>query len=202
MPVGGDPRGVLPDPDPPREPPDREAHRVGDAPQLCVNLPERTASNDEERCRDQPAGAEPESAATTRMIHLRMRAATTAKSASARRHRGWPTDCITLAVLVGAAGAAPGRPRPVTDKPGTIPAAFTERSYGPGQPATLVVWKRLPAFTVRLFRAGPEGSRTYRADVMTGVPVGVRCACAWNRRRESRSSSALRIARAACTSLA
>jgi hypothetical protein len=79
----------------------------------------------------------------------------------------------TVAVLglLTAAGTAGGAP-PVVDEPGSIPAAFTERSYVPGQKAELVVWRRLPPITLRVYRVGPETARARGNDSMTGVPVG------------------------------
>ena len=52
-----------------------------------------------------------------------------------------------------------------------IAAAFTKRSYAPGDAARLRVWTSGGSVTIQLFRAGPERVRTRRNDVMNGVPV-------------------------------
>ena len=63
---------------------------------------------------------------------------------------------------------------PNADERKSIPAAFTARSYAPGNEARLVVWSRPRDLTIQLFRAGPEKTRSLRDDVMRGIPVTVR----------------------------
>jgi len=92
-------------------------------------------------------------------------------AAGARRS----TVCLAVAVGLAAipgADAATTPSHPVSDEPGTIQAAFGERSYAPGSSAGLVVWNGPSRLTVQFFRAGPEGGKSVRPDVMTGVPVG------------------------------
>jgi hypothetical protein len=78
-----------------------------------------------------------------------------------------------LSLLAAAALAAPSQPRPIA-------AAFTARSYRPGDTARLSLWTGPLEATLQLFRAGPEGVRTRANDMMNGVavsrPVRVRLA--------------------------
>ena len=57
------------------------------------------------------------------------------------------------------------------DEPRTIRAAFGDRSYAPGDRAVLTVRSVLAAATLTILHAGPEGTRTKRSDVLTGVAV-------------------------------
>jgi hypothetical protein len=61
---------------------------------------------------------------------------------------------------------------PITDEPKSIPAAFDARSYAPGSVGHLILMRPEPRLTVRLYRAGPERTRSLRDDVMRGVQVG------------------------------
>jgi hypothetical protein len=76
--------------------------------------------------------------------------------------RRWLVLVVVVAVLGGraSAGLAAG-----------FEAHFTDRSYGPGDRAILVVSGASSA-SVQIFHAGPEQTRTTRDDVMNGVPVG------------------------------
>jgi hypothetical protein len=89
---------------------------------------------------------------------------------------------LLLAGLVFVAGD--GRDRPANasaagaertsaprDEPRTIRAFFEERSYAPGERATLVVYAAVPTVEATILHAGPEGARVIRKDVLTGVPV-------------------------------
>ena len=51
-------------------------------------------------------------------------------------------------------------------------AAFTRRSYAPGQGARLQLWTPAAHLTGQFFRAGPEQKRSARDDVLGGVPAG------------------------------
>ena len=86
-----------------------------------------------------------------------------------RRHRTAIVAAAAFAALAVRAGAATG---PVTtDEPRSLPAAFQERSYAPGDRAQLVLWRRTPRVTLRLYRVGPERQRTRATDVLLGVPA-------------------------------
>jgi N,N-dimethylformamidase beta subunit-like protein len=61
-----------------------------------------------------------------------------------------------------------------TDEPGAVVAAFSQRSYAPGQGARLQLWTPAAQLTGQFFRAGPEQKRSARDDVLGGVPVGPR----------------------------
>jgi N,N-dimethylformamidase beta subunit-like, C-terminal len=104
------------------------------------------------------------------MILLRMRGATRAKCASGPGRALGGGALAALALAVGAA-AGPSAAPPVTDEPGSIPAAFLRRSYAPGERAVLGVWRPAGRLTIRFYRVGP-GARARRNDVMTGVAVG------------------------------
>ena len=93
-----------------------------------------------------------------------------------RRHRA----AIVATVVFGAATQAGAAP-PTTDEPRSLPAAFQERSYAPGDRARLVLWRRTPRVTVRLYRVGPERQRTRANDVLLGVPVGSARTVLWRR---------------------
>jgi hypothetical protein len=75
---------------------------------------------------------------------------------------------VGTAVLASAAGA---RGPATTDEPGSIVAAFQQRSYAPGQRAELRLWTVVPHVTARFFHAGPERLRSARDDVLGGVPA-------------------------------
>jgi hypothetical protein len=68
-----------------------------------------------------------------------------------------------------------------TDEPGSFPAAFTARSYGPGSTASLALWAHAARVTVRFFRVGPERRRAPRDDVLLGVPLGPGRSTPWHR---------------------
>src|SRR5579862_3097078 len=53
-----------------------------------------------------------------------------------------------------------------------LDAAFTQRSYAPGEAGTLVVASDVESFTAQVFRAGTESVPTYANNVMNGVPAG------------------------------
>ncbi len=61
-----------------------------------------------------------------------------------------------------------------------LDAAFSQRSYAPGETASLVVATDVGGFTVQVFRAGPESQPTYANDVMNGVAVGDPGAVPWS----------------------
>jgi hypothetical protein len=98
-----------------------------------------------------------------------------------RGRRGNPGQCakavgcalagsVVAAALLASTSTAAG---PVTtDEPGSIVAAFADRSYAPGQGARLALWTPVPSLTAQFFRAGPERTRTSRDDVLGGVPAG------------------------------
>jgi N,N-dimethylformamidase beta subunit-like, C-terminal len=75
---------------------------------------------------------------------------------------------VVAAVLASAAGA---RGPVTTDEPGSIVAAFQQRSYAPGQRAELRLWTVVPHVTAQFFHAGPERLRSARDDVLGGVPA-------------------------------
>ena len=97
-----------------------------------------------------------------------------------RRHRTAVAAALALAVLPAARAAE--EPAPVTtDEPHSLPAAFAERSYAPGESARLVLWRRVPRVTVRLYRVGPGKRQTRATDVLLGVPAGPARTVAWRR---------------------
>jgi len=77
-----------------------------------------------------------------------------------------------LAVLWKSRGAPAGRPRIVTDRPLSLPAAFAERSYGPGAHALLRVTSWRGPFTVQILHVGPERVPTRSNEVVHGVAIG------------------------------
>ena len=81
---------------------------------------------------------------------------------------------VAIGLLIAAllASAASARGPATTDEPGSLVAAFAQRSYAPGQRAELRLWTAVPHVTGQFFRAGPERLRSYRDDVLGGVPVG------------------------------
>lgn len=83
--------------------------------------------------------------------------------------RAFTGAVVVAAVLASAAGA---RGPAATDEPGSIVAAFQQRSYAPGQPAELRLWPVVPPHvTAQFFHAGPERLRSARDDVFGGVPA-------------------------------
>jgi hypothetical protein len=81
---------------------------------------------------------------------------------------------VTLLVAAGLGGDdAPAvvDSRERQDEPNTIRAAFAARSYAAGDDAVLSIRTDRRDVRLRVFQAGPEGTRTQRADVITGVPV-------------------------------
>jgi len=78
----------------------------------------------------------------------------------------WPPDDPT---------SPPARERVSTprDEPRTIRASFAERSYASGEAALLTLLADAPVVTLRMFHAGPEGTRNRRPDVMTGRLVSL-----------------------------
>jgi hypothetical protein len=77
--------------------------------------------------------------------------------------------------MVAAALLAPvasARGPSTTDEPGSLVAAFAERSYAPGQSTELRLWTAVPHVRGQFFRAGPEKLRSPRDDVLGGVPAG------------------------------
>jgi hypothetical protein len=75
-------------------------------------------------------------------------------------------------VTVGLAPAALASGPVRTDEPGAIVAAFSQRSYAPGQGARLQLNASVGQLTGQFFRAGPERKRSARDDVLGGVPAG------------------------------
>src|SRR5262249_23834042 len=86
---------------------------------------------------------------------------------------------IAVAILpcAGAALAAPI----VTDEPGSFPAAFSARSYAPGDTAALSLWAHAPRVKIRFFRVGPNPRHVRRYDELVGVPVGRARTVAWHK---------------------
>jgi hypothetical protein len=78
---------------------------------------------------------------------------------------------IPLMLAIGVAATAFLAFAPGAHAAEPLAAAFTKRSYAPGDAARLWVWTSSRSVTVQLFRAGPERVRTRRNDVMNGVPV-------------------------------
>jgi hypothetical protein len=104
------------------------------------------------------------------MIHLRIRGRRDKQAQCASGFRyALP---VTVAAVAALAPAAPAGGPVTTDEPGSIVAAFAERSYAPGQGAALHLWTPVPQLTARFFRAGPEEKRSARDDVLGGVPAG------------------------------
>ena len=78
----------------------------------------------------------------------------------------------SAAVLATVAAGAFGGAAPSARAPTPLLAAgFTERTYAPGDRASLVVTARARTLTIQVFRSGPEALPTRRNDVMLGVPV-------------------------------
>ncbi len=77
-----------------------------------------------------------------------------------------------LAVLWKSRGASAGRPRIVTDRPRSLPAAFAERSYRPGAHAVLRVTSWRGPFTAQILHVGPERVPTRSNEVVHGVTMG------------------------------
>src|SRR5207342_2591805 len=106
--------------------------------------------------------------ATTMTIKVRVlgRRGTRRQCASMSR-RAFTGAVVVAAVLASAAGA---RGPVATDEPGSIVAAFQQRSYAPGQRAELRLWPVVPRHvTAQFFHAGPERLRSARDDVLGGV---------------------------------
>src|SRR6478609_308234 len=95
--------------------------------------------------------------------------------------RGHRTAIVAVAALALAVRAGAATAPVTTDEPRSLPAAFQERSYAPGDPAQLVLWRRTPRVTLRLYRVGPERQRTRANDVLLGVPAGPARKVAWRR---------------------
>src|SRR5258708_34396420 len=76
---------------------------------------------------------------------------------------------VAAAVLASAAGA---RGPVTTDEPGSIGAAFQQRSYPPGERADLRLWPGVPPGIAPFFHARPERPRSARDDGPGGVPGG------------------------------
>lgn len=87
---------------------------------------------------------------------------------------------LRLTVDAGGARRVYGGQRPATPEAGRAPvvrllgieAAFTERSYAPGQRMRLRVAADAGELTGQVYRSGPEEEYTDRADDMKGVAVG------------------------------
>src|SRR5262249_39690536 len=75
-------------------------------------------------------------------------------------------------VLLGVSAAGAQTPRTVTDEPYSVPAAFAQRSYAPGDRASLAVWGRRPSLVGRFYRVGLGAGRVRGSDVMVGTPDG------------------------------
>ncbi len=63
-----------------------------------------------------------------------------------------------------------------------VEAAFTQRSYAPGQEATLTVETDVRRLLLQVFRSGPEETPTYRNDILNGVAVTGQSRIAWSKR--------------------
>ena len=126
-------------------------------------------------------------ASTARTARARRILLRTEEAGASRRvkcARGIRRHCGRVAVAGAAAlcyaipvGAAPAPA--TTDEPGSLPAAFRQRSYAPGAAAELVLWRRTPRVTLRLYRIGAKGTR--RNDVLPGTPVGPPRTVRWRR---------------------
>src|SRR5206468_9849264 len=95
-----------------------------------------------------PAASRAEAAATT-MINVRLRGRR--KLEQCARGLGYAL-LATVAVAPAALAAGPV----TTDEPGSIVAAFSERSYAPGQGAQFLLWTPVAGLEGQFFRAGPE----------------------------------------------
>jgi hypothetical protein len=88
------------------------------------------------------------------------------------------------AVALGLLRSSPHRypHRSIADEPRTIVAAFTRRSYAPGQEAQLRINARVSRLTLRLAQTGPERHWSRRTDLMTGVLVAPTRTLRWTTR--------------------
>jgi hypothetical protein len=104
------------------------------------------------------------------MINVRLPGRCSKRGQCARARRcAFPATVFLAAALVPvASGGGPV----TTDEPGSIVAAFSERSYARGQGAALHLRTRVAQLTGQFFRAGPEQPRSNRDDVLGGVPAG------------------------------
>ncbi len=68
------------------------------------------------------------------------------------------------------ANASGGLDKRVTDARAVV-AAFTRRSYEPGETAVLNFWHRYPSVRIELLHVGPENELTVGDETMEGVPV-------------------------------
>jgi hypothetical protein len=65
-----------------------------------------------------------------------------------------------------------------------VDAAFSARSYAPGERARLVVATDAAALAVQILRSGPERVPTNRNDELNGIPVTDPVTIAWDRHRD------------------
>src|SRR5437868_566322 len=121
-----------------------------------------------------PPATRTTAAARARRIRLRTAEAAAGgrvQCASGARRRRSATLLALASLSIGPQAHA--APSPVTaDEPRSLPAAFAQRSYAPGDEARLVLWRRIPRITLRLYRVGPERGGTRANDVLPGVPEG------------------------------
>ena len=145
-----------------------------------------------------PAARRAATAAAT-MIRVRVLGRRGTRKQCASLSRRSCTGAVALGLVAAAllAPAAPARGPATTDEPGSLVAAFAQRSYAPGQHAELQLWTAVPHVTGQFFRAGPERLRSPRDDVLGGVPVGPAFRA---RGRAHASASPSRAGPAACTS--
>jgi hypothetical protein len=80
--------------------------------------------------------------------------------------------CSAAALVASAAAVTPLRASPpVRDEPRSIVAAFSQRSYAPGERAHLLIRNPPAGLRVGIFHAGFAKGRIRRDDVMTGMRV-------------------------------
>jgi hypothetical protein len=99
-----------------------------------------------------------------------------------RRFRVVSAGLAALVLAATSASASSGRQavatheepavgRQLADEPGTIVAAFTARSYSPGERAVLRVMARSAPFLVQVLRIGSATGRSSSEDPLSGTPV-------------------------------
>jgi hypothetical protein len=74
-----------------------------------------------------------------------------------------------------------------------VDAAFSARSYAPGQRADLVVATDAAALAVQLFRSGPERVPTWRNDELNGIPVTDPVTIPWEPRQNGPGRIRVRV---------
>jgi len=74
-----------------------------------------------------------------------------------------------------------------------LDAAFTQRSYAPGETAELVVASDVDTFTAQVLRAGTESQPTYANNVLNGVPAGGPGPVPWSANLDAPASIAVSV---------